>query len=189
MTHELGDRIAASVPRLVTERLVLRGRRVTDFEAFAELWAQPEQVRYITGEPLSRQEAWSRFLRNAGHWAVAGVGYWVVADRETDRFLGDVGFLNLRREALLHPLTAHLAALPEAGWGIHPSVHGTGRATEAMEAVLGWADRHGPTETICTVGSENLPSLRLARRLGYAPVAEIPLGAGFAQVFTRSRGS
>lgn len=63
------------------------------------MWADPEVVRFIGGKPLSQQEVWAKFLRNGGHWQLLGFGYWVVRERETDRFVGEVGLGNFQARA------------------------------------------------------------------------------------------
>src|SRR5579871_4938752 len=48
----------AMIPQLETERLVLRCFREDDFEAFATFMADPDVMRYLTGSPMSRADAW-----------------------------------------------------------------------------------------------------------------------------------
>ncbi|MEL6547774.1 MAG: GNAT family N-acetyltransferase, partial [Myxococcota bacterium] len=100
----------------------------------------------------------------------------------------DVGFLNLQREIYQGEVLGEFALAPEAGWSLHPSVHGTGLATEAMGAALRWADERYPF-TICTITTENRPSVTLASRLGYVPVQDVPWGDGEATVYRRSNPS
>ena len=42
---------AMEVPVIETERLLLRGHRLDDFEALAAMWADPAVVRFIGGKP------------------------------------------------------------------------------------------------------------------------------------------
>jgi len=46
-------------------------------------------------------------LRYAGHWALAGYGYWIVEERESGRPVGEVGLADFRRE-ISPPLAASL---------------------------------------------------------------------------------
>jgi len=47
------------IPRLETERLILRAFCEADLDAYAEMCADPEVMRYIgNGQPLSRPESW-----------------------------------------------------------------------------------------------------------------------------------
>lgn len=127
------------------------------------MWSDPEVIRYIGGKPFTREEVWARLLRYAGHWAMLGYGYWVVRDKQSGRFLGEVGFADYHRE-----IVPSLIGTPEVGWALDPAVHGQGYATEAVRAALEWADRQWPGgETACIVAPENLPSLRVADKCGY----------------------
>ena len=77
---------------------MLRGHTAADLDAIAAMWADPEVTRHITGVPSTREESWARLLRYAGLWPLLGFGYWLVEDRATGRFLGEVGFANFQRD-------------------------------------------------------------------------------------------
>ena len=48
-----------------------------------------------------------------------------------------------------------------------------------MTAALDWFDRaHGPRRVVCMVTLDNAPSLRLADKLGFAPLREAALPDG-----------
>ncbi|HUS16159.1 MAG TPA: GNAT family N-acetyltransferase, partial [Chloroflexia bacterium] len=126
-----------SAPVLDTRRLKLRGHRVADFEDCVALWADPIVTRYIGGRASTREEVWARLVRYAGHWALLGYGYWVVEERATGRFAGEVGFADFHRD-----ITPALAGAPEIGWVIAPWAHGQGYATEAAGAAVNWAEAH-----------------------------------------------
>jgi hypothetical protein len=87
-----------SVPALETERLVLRGHVLEDFPAYAAMWADPHVTKFIGGKPLSEEEAWGKFLRNFGQWMVMGFGFWSVVERLSGERVGEVGFVEGRRD-------------------------------------------------------------------------------------------
>lgn len=154
---------APSVPILETERLVLRGHRAGDLADCLALWGDPEVTRFIGGKPSTQEEVWSRLVRYVGHWALLGFGYWVVTEKESGRFMGEVGFADFRR--VIEP---SLDGVPEIGWVIAPHGHGRGYATEAARAVVAWGERHfGPVRTACIIAPENEPSIRVAEKCGY----------------------
>lgn len=152
-----------SVPVVETERLILRGHRADDFSDCIALWTDPEITRFIGGKPSTREEVWARLLRNVGHWALLGFGYWAVEERATGRFASEVGFADFRRQ-----IEPSLDGVPEIGWVIAPHGHGKGYATEAARAAIAWADGHfGPGRTACIIAPQNEPSLRVAEKCGY----------------------
>ena len=119
-------------------------------------------MRHLGGKPSSPTESWARLLRYACLWPLLGYGYWAVARREDGAYLGDAGIADWRRD-----LTPALDGAPEAGWMLRADAHGQGFATEAMQAVLAWVDRHLPgTATACIVDPEHAASLRVAAKLG-----------------------
>lgn len=158
-----------NVPAIDTERLTLRGQRMVDFDDSAALWGDPDITRFIGGKPQSREEAWTRFLRSIGHWSLMGFGFWVVRERDSGRFVGEVGFAEFRRE--IDPSTE---GTPEMGWILAPHAHGKGYATEAVRAALAWAaTAFGPDQRIvCIIGPSNQASIRVAEKCGFARVAD-----------------
>lgn len=121
-------------PTLQTDRLILRPHGVADYPACCALWADADVVRHIGGSPQDAQAVWFRLLRYAGMWSLLGYGMWVMEDRATGTLIGEAGLLSAARGL------PELEGVPEAGWVLGPQAWGRGLATEAMTAVLGWAD-------------------------------------------------
>jgi RimJ/RimL family protein N-acetyltransferase len=152
-----------AVPSLETERLKLRGHRLDDFVGCAEMWADATVTRFIGGKPLSEEEAWTKFLRYAGHWSLLGFGYWVVEEKATGKFVGEIGFADYKRYIELS-----LSGAPEIGWVLATAFHGKGYATEAARAVVEWGDSHfEQANTFCIIAPDNLASMRVAEKCGY----------------------
>jgi len=152
-----------TIPVLETARLTLRGHGAADLDDSFALWSDPEVVRHISATPSTREQVWARVQRYVGHWALAGYGFWQVRERATDRFVGEVGMADFKREMAI-ALDA-----PEAGWVLAPWSHGQGYATEAMTAVLAWAAAAHP-RTTCIINPANTGSLRVAAKLGYREI-------------------
>lgn len=150
-----------TAPTLETPRLILRGHRLGDLDELIALWSDPAVYRFIGGRPFTREETWARLQRYAGHWALAGYGFWSVREKATDRGVGDCGIAEFERGL---PLPFDRA--PEAGWVLAPWAHGQGYASEAMAAVLAWADATY-ARTVCIISPGNAASLRVAGKLGY----------------------
>jgi len=152
-----------AVPRLETPRTVMRGHTPGDFEASARMWADLEVVRKISGRPSSLEESWSRLLRHIGHWQALGFGYWLVEDRETGAFLGEVGFADYRRD-----IDPPLGRLPEIGWVMCVAAQGRGLGGEAASAAVRWADKHLTfAKTVCFMLPDHEASIRIAEKCGY----------------------
>jgi RimJ/RimL family protein N-acetyltransferase len=170
----------SSIPTLETGRLRLRGYRLDDFPACAALWADPYVTRFIGGRPLSAEESWARLLRYAGHWWLLGFGYWVVEEKDTGAFVGELGFAQWRRE--LEPVIE----VPEAGWVLATWAHGKGYATEGLQAALAWAGRHfAKPQTVCLIHPDNLASIRVAVKCGYRESARVTYRGQLTILFER----
>ena len=161
-------------PTIETERLRLRAHGPADFPDSFALWSDPRVVRFIGGRVSTREEAWSRLLRYAGHWSLLGYGFWAVIEKVSGRFIGEAGFGDFHR-ALDAPCPDLDAGAPEAGWALAVSAHGRGYATEAMGLCLAWADAHlRPASTLCIISDKNVASLSVARKCGFG--AETTVG-------------
>src|SRR6267143_5236052 len=159
------------VPLIETERLRLRGHRREDFAECAAMWADPVVTRYIGGKPLTEEGAWARVLRTVGHWAWMGFGYWVLEEKATGSFVGEMGFSDWKRE-----IEPSLKGVPELGWGLATRMHGKGYATEAGRAAIAWADanirtnQHELGRLVCIIHPEHGKSIRVAEKTGFKEV-------------------
>jgi len=127
------------------------------------MWSDPEVVRHVGGTPLTEEECWTKFLRYLGHWSLLGFGYWVVEEKGTGAFVGEIGFADYKRD-----LQPSLKGVPEIGWVLASHAHGKGYATEAVRTIVVWGDAHfGPIRTACIIHPENHASIRVAEKCGY----------------------
>ncbi len=150
-------------PVLLTERLTLRAHRLADFDDCAAMWADPVVTRYIGGRPFSEEEVWTKLLRYAGHWSVLGFGYWVAHEKGSERFVGEVGLADFKRD-----IQPSLGGIPEIGWALSPWAYGRGLATESVRAVVAWWDAEfRAARTACLIAPDNTASIRVAEKCGY----------------------
>ena len=132
------------------------------------MWADAAVTRFIGGRPASREDVWNRILRYRGLWSLLGFGYWAVNERETGRYVGDVGFADFHRD-----LTPSLNGAPEVGWALATWAHGRGFGTEAVRTALAWGDTHiesmtgTPPRYVCLISAENAASVRVAEKCGF----------------------
>ncbi|HEY5337032.1 MAG TPA: GNAT family N-acetyltransferase [Rhizomicrobium sp.] len=153
-----------TIPILQTERLILRGHHAEDFPAYAAMWSDTDVTRFIGGVPMKEEDAWAKFLRTIGQWQVLGFGFWAIEEKASGQFIGEVGFVEGKRD-----IQPSLKGVPEMGWAFVPSVHGKGYAQEAVKAALAWGGtKFGPVAMRCIIAPENAPSVRLAKKFGFA---------------------
>ena len=156
----------SDIPVVETPRTILRGHRLSDFDASATMWADLAVTQYIGGRAMTAEEVWGRLLRYAGLWKLFGFGYWVIEEKGSGRFLGEAGFQNLRRD-----IVPAFDDAPEAGWVLAPAAHGKGLASEVAMAMHAWGDEHfGGARTVCIIDPGNGSSIRVAEKCGYREV-------------------
>lgn len=180
---------ASNIPVLHTQRLQLRAFSLADLPAACTLWADESVVRFIGGKPRTEVEVWTAVARSFGHWALLGYGFWAIADKATNTYLGEIGYLQGLRD-LEPPHTNEWIDAPEAGWALAQSAWGQGFASEALEAISRWSDENlVAMNTLCLIDPENSASLRVAEKNGYQPFREARLGGELTAILTRPKQS
>lgn len=170
-------------PSLLTSRLHLRGHQFADKADHVAMWADPRITRYIGGAARSAELSWGKYLSSAGLWPIMGYGYWVFADRATDRLIGIGGLSYFSREL------PELEGYPEAGWAFDADHWGAGYATEAMRAALHWSDINlDASEVRAIIDLKNDASRRVAEKLGFAKFAEGFATGTSVDFYRRPRG-
>jgi RimJ/RimL family protein N-acetyltransferase len=168
----------SEIPHLRTERLVMRGWRESDLDAYARMSADPTVTRYIgDGTTMDRATAWRAMALFLGHWDLRGYGLWVVELAEDGSFVGRVGLWRPEGWPGL-----------EVGWMLAREYWGHGYATEAGAASLRFAwEVLGVEEVISVIQPENLPSRRVAERLGLHVDRHDRLGEHEVLIYQRAR--
>jgi len=163
-----------SIPTVETERLILRPHRLEDFANVRAMSADADVMRYMgSGALQTEEEAWSKFLRFAGHWHFLGYGYWAVEEKASGMMIGDVGFSEKKRDR-----GPEFRDVPEMGWALSPSAQGKGYATEAVNGAIDWGRRAlGNIRVMCVINADNAASIAVARKCGFREAANI-LSAG-----------
>jgi RimJ/RimL family protein N-acetyltransferase len=159
----------------------MRPHGLADFPDSLSLWSDPGVTRHIGGRPFTEEEVWARLMRYGGFWTLLGYGFWVVRERDGDRFVGEVGFFDGRRG-----LGSRFSDAPEVGWAIMPSAQGRGLAQEALAAALAWGDARWE-RTVCMIHPENAASVRLAERVGFQAFERTTLKETPTVLFERRR--
>ena len=169
------------MPELATERLVLRMFRESDLDAYAVMCGDPEVMRYLGTNPMTRSEAWRNMAMVLGHWQLRGFGLWAVEERGTGQLAGRVGCWRPEGWPGL-----------EIGWVLRREFWGRGYATEAAQAALHYAfNELGQIHVISLIQPDNTRSIRVARRLGMRREGHTQLMAHDVLIYginRRSRG-
>lgn len=169
-------------PIVETSRLILRGRRLEDFPAYAAMWASPEVARFTTVNPLKEEDAWIKFMRMEGLWALTGYGFWIVEEKASGAVIGEIGLADFKRD-----ISPSLDGMPEFGWVLAPGAHGKGYAKEAAGAALSWAEPKFPRTTFCCIiDPANKASVGVAEALGFGRVALAPYKGVDVAIFHRA---
>jgi RimJ/RimL family protein N-acetyltransferase len=146
-----------------TERLKLRELVETDFDALHEVVGDAETMRYY---PAHNDRAGTArwILRNRESYEARGYGLWAVILKDSDRFLGQCGILDVHIDG---------EVVPEIAYHINRSFWNQGYATEAARACLEYGFRSLELETIhIHTWVENSPSRRVAEKIGMKQVKE-----------------
>jgi RimJ/RimL family protein N-acetyltransferase len=166
------------VIELRTDRLLLRPLRESDLDAYADMCADAETMRFIgDGRTLDREGAWRQMAVLLGHWTLRGFGTWALEERGTGAFVGRAG---------LH----FPEGWPdrEVGWALRRGHWGKGYAIEAARAALDHAfDALGWERAISLIHPDNLRSIRVAERLGERYEGQATVRGRLAGVYAVSR--
>jgi RimJ/RimL family protein N-acetyltransferase len=165
---------------LETPRLRLRRFRGSDLDAYAEMSADAEVMKYIgTGVTFNRNEAWRSIASMLGHWQLLGYGMWAVERKDSGALVGRAGFLDP-------------PGWPgfEVGWVLGRAHWGHGFATEAARATLDYAfDVLKRERVISLIREGNERSIRVAEKLGERYAGEVELLGSKARVYEVRRDS
>lgn len=169
------------VPVIESARLRLRAHRAEDHAACLAIWSDPEVVRYIGGRPSTAEEVWKRLLQYVGLWSLLGYGYWAVEEKDSGRYIGDIGYADFRRD-----MQPSLQGMLEFGWALAPSSHGHGYASEAVAAISDWSRVHRPElREVCIISPDNQASIGVAEKAGFRLWQETRYHDSPTLVFTR----
>ncbi len=142
------------IENLQTDRLILRGWTLSDFETLAEFLTDEELCKH-RGGAVDRIEASNFMSMLVGQWSLQGYGGYAIEERSLKKVIGMTG--------LWHPYDF---TEPELFWSIFRGFHGKGYATEAASAVRDWAIEVKRLSIMSFVSPDNKPSIRLVERLG-----------------------
>ena len=149
---------------LETERLRLRELVPADLDFVATMLAHPEVSHYYA-RTFDRAASLAWLDRQIARYEKDGHGLWLVVERARETPVGQVGLAMQEVEG---------EPRAEIGWLLHRPFWGRGYATEAALATREAAfDRWGYPEVISLIRPENVPSQRVAGRIGMTAGREV----------------
>jgi [ribosomal protein S5]-alanine N-acetyltransferase len=143
-----------------TGRLLLRRFVLDDLDAFYELGARPEIIRYAQSAPLASREAALQFMHAApfNDYATYGYGRFACVWKPTGAV---IGFSGIKYVAEIDE--------NELGYRFLPEFWGLGLATEAGRASVEFARSElGLERLVAMVHPENVASARVLTKLDFS---------------------
>ena len=157
--------------RLETPRLVLRRSRPEDAEAISRYRSDPDVHRYQGWETIGLEDTRRSIEEMLPHHPGEPDRWFQfsVDEAGSGRLVGDVG---------LNP-AGDEPGVVKVGYTIAPEFQGRGYATEAMAGLIGYAfDTLGADTIRAYADARNVPSIRVAEKLGMRPVERIERAYG-----------
>jgi len=164
---------------LKTLRLTLRPFREDDVDLMAELFANPDFMRFSLGV-FTRREQTVAFIEKVIRWDQNGIpSQFAVVPRGENDLIGYCGFFH-------HP--EHGIEDIEIGYRLHPAHWNRGLITEGARAVRDHGFRDLKlARVISLIHPENIPSRRVAEKNGMTLEKEIIFRGFSTNVFAINR--
>lgn len=156
----------ADVKEIETARLMLRRFTVGDAEALADLYGDPQVMRYIDdGKPVPREVTVNRSLPEILERCAqlpAGLRNSALVEKSSGRFIGEVGLGRVSSVGLDGGGAGY-----ELGYRLRPEFWGRGYASEAAKALVdfAFADYRVP-RVVATTMTVNVGSRRVMENAG-----------------------
>ncbi|MCU6434415.1 GNAT family N-acetyltransferase [Undibacterium sp. Jales W-56] len=143
---------------LTTPRLRLEPITDTHFDGLYAMNSDPEVMRYITGKADTRDDTFAMIERVKARWIEFGFSWWSFFESETNQIIGAGCIQHLGRDPA-NPL--------EIGWRLRRDKWGQGFASEAAQAMAGFAFDTLQGELLCAVcHQDNQGSAHVMKKLG-----------------------
>ena len=155
---ELCKGIFKRMPRIQTERLLLRKIKMIDAQDMYDYASRPEVTRYLLWYEHPDLSYTKRYIAYVDTQYRAGKFYdFAIIERESKRMIGTCGFARLDSEK----------NTGEIGYVLHPSFWGRGYATEAVQAIIRFGfEKLGLCRIEGRYMANNLASRRVMEKCG-----------------------
>ncbi len=144
---------------LETPRIILRHQVIEDLDDLWALYCNPEITKYIPDAPRTREEAKEELEWHMnGHPRNPQLGLWATIHKETGKFIGRCGLL---------PWEIDGQNEVEVAYTLSRAYQGQGLGTEAAQAILNYGfGTLKLSRLICLIDPENIPSQKVAEKIG-----------------------
>ena len=160
------DRRTILAMELSTENLRIRSITTDDAEAYADIVADPEVMRYLGGSPIDSAAASEYIADCIQRDRDTGISRYAVLQKTDGAFIGFCGF-----KALTEDLSGQVApgtAWVDFGWRYQRASWGRGYGTEAAIAVYDYGKKRLHLENVeARAHRDNVGSLRIIEKLGF----------------------
>lgn len=155
--------------RIETERLVLRPFVDDDASEVLDIHSRLDVIRWLGTQPPIPMATHEEALAWIDGWRTMEGGPYDVGLAIEIRGTGvSVGAV------MIIPLPHAEHDERQIGWQVHPDAAGRGYATEAARAMLDQVFASGLDEVWCDMFADNVPSAKVAERLGLTPLGMVP---------------
>lgn len=159
MQDLLSQKNQNAIPRLESERLVLRAWRQDDVAELARINKDP-QVMAFAPRTMTEPETKQAILGLQQGLLQNGYGFWACELKAEQKLIGMMGLLNTAFEAFFTPCV-------EIGWHLDHAHWGKGYATEAARCALRFGfDQLKLAEVVSHTSKSNQKSIAVMKRLG-----------------------
>lgn len=157
------DGRAHTVPVLELERVVLRPLKLADAADLLETYSDAEAMRFRQNPPFRNLDDARAMVREALESAKAGKAIrWAIEEKSSHKVIGTFLWK-----------TEHGSAESMIGYSLNKRWWGRGIITEVATAVVTMLfEKVNVRVLTATVNKDNLPSIRLLRKLGFTQVEE-----------------
>ena len=151
---------------LDTDRLYLREQTIKDLDRLYEIYSSSNITRYMEGLYEDYEEEYNytlAYIKNMYNFY--GYGFWLVVRKEDDEIIGRAGLSNREVDGEIKL---------ELGYVIAEEFQNQGYAYEVCKAICEFVKEFlYENEIVCVMKRENIPSIKLAEKLGFTYDTEV----------------
>ncbi|MGE6257282.1 GNAT family N-acetyltransferase [Heyndrickxia sporothermodurans] len=146
-----------------TERLIMRDFEVSDLPEFKRMNEDPEVMRFFP-KTLSHEETEGFYEAILNELKTCGYGLYAAERKETNEFIGFIGFHQATFESDFTPCI-------EIGWRLKKEAWGQGFATEGAKGCLEYAKENYDFDNIYSFTAViNRPSEKVMQKIGLVKI-------------------